>query len=45
MTLTPLNRKARRAAKLYVAAKHDRKSFDPADYGFEFSTADLEGGK
>ncbi|HEX4228181.1 MAG TPA: hypothetical protein VHZ07_05895 [Bryobacteraceae bacterium] len=31
------------AAKLYVAAKHDRKPFDPADYGFEFSTADLEG--
>ncbi|HEX4229466.1 MAG TPA: hypothetical protein VHZ07_12415 [Bryobacteraceae bacterium] len=31
------------AAKLYVAAKHDHKPFDPADYGFEFSTADLEG--
>jgi hypothetical protein len=31
------------AAKLYVAAKHDRKPFDPAGYGFEFSTADLEG--
>ncbi|HEX4231971.1 MAG TPA: hypothetical protein VHZ07_25110 [Bryobacteraceae bacterium] len=31
------------AAKLYVAAKHDRKPFNPADFGFEFSTADLEG--
>jgi hypothetical protein len=31
------------AAKLYVAAKHDRKRFDPAYYGFEFSTADIEG--
>jgi hypothetical protein len=31
------------AAKLYVAAKHDRKPFDPAYYGFEFSTADIEG--
>ncbi|HEX4230322.1 MAG TPA: hypothetical protein VHZ07_16720 [Bryobacteraceae bacterium] len=31
------------AAKLYVAAKHDHKPFDPAYYGFEFSTADLEG--
>jgi hypothetical protein len=30
------------AAKLYIAAKHDRKSFDPAEYGFEFSTADVE---
>jgi hypothetical protein len=30
------------AAKLYIAAKHDRKSFDPADFGFEFSTADVE---
>jgi hypothetical protein len=30
------------AAKLYVAAKHDRKPFDPSDYGFEFSTADVE---
>ncbi|HEX4227366.1 MAG TPA: hypothetical protein VHZ07_01765 [Bryobacteraceae bacterium] len=31
------------AAKLYVAAKHDRKPFNPADFGFEFSTTDLEG--
>jgi hypothetical protein len=31
------------AAKLYVAAKHDRKPFHPSDYGFEFSTADIEG--
>ncbi|HEX4229777.1 MAG TPA: hypothetical protein VHZ07_13980 [Bryobacteraceae bacterium] len=31
------------AAKLYVAAKHDRKPFHPSDYGFEFSIADLEG--
>jgi hypothetical protein len=31
------------AAKLYVAAKHDRKPFDPAYYGFEFSTADVKG--
>ncbi|HEX4808550.1 MAG TPA: hypothetical protein VH325_06455 [Bryobacteraceae bacterium] len=30
------------AAKLYIAAKHDHKSFDPADFGFEFSTADVE---
>jgi hypothetical protein len=30
------------AAKLYVAAKHDHKPFAPSDYGFEFSTADLE---
>jgi hypothetical protein len=31
------------AAKLYVAAKHDRKPFNPSDFGFEFSTADIEG--
>ena len=31
------------AAKLYIKAKSDRKSFDPADYGFEFSIADIEG--
>ncbi len=30
------------AAKLYVAATHDRMPFDPADHGFEFSTADVE---
>ncbi|MDQ2774341.1 MAG: hypothetical protein M3Y57_05345 [Acidobacteriota bacterium] len=30
------------AAKLYIAAKTDRKPFDPADHGFEFSTADVE---
>ena len=30
------------AAKLYVAAKHDRKPFDPTDHGFEFSTEDVE---
>ena len=30
------------AAKLYVAAKHDRKSFDPSDFGFDFSTEDVE---
>ncbi len=31
------------AAKLYIAAKTDHKPFDPADHGFEFSTADVEG--
>jgi hypothetical protein len=31
------------AAKLYVAAKHDRRPFNPSDFGFEFSTADIEG--
>ena len=31
------------AAKLYIAAKTDRKPFDPMDHGFEFSTADVEG--
>jgi hypothetical protein len=31
------------AAKLYVAAKHDRKPFNPSDFGFEFSSADIEG--
>ena len=31
------------AAKLYIAAKHDRKPFDPAEFGFDFSTADVEG--
>ena len=30
------------AAKLYIAAKHDRQPFDPAEFGFEFSTADVE---
>jgi hypothetical protein len=30
------------AAKLYLAAKHDRKPFDPADHGFEFSNQDVE---
>jgi hypothetical protein len=30
------------AAGLYTAAKNDRKPFDPANYGFEFSTADIE---
>jgi hypothetical protein len=30
------------AAKLYIAAKHDRQSFDPDEYGFDFSTADVE---
>jgi hypothetical protein len=25
-----------------VAAKHDRKPFDPTDHGFEFSTEDVE---
>lgn len=31
------------AAKLYVAAKQDRKPFRPEEYGFEFSTQDVEG--
>ena len=30
------------AAKLYIAAKTDRKPFDPADHGFEFSRSDVE---
>jgi hypothetical protein len=30
------------AAKLYVAARHDRQPFDPAKFGFEFSTQDVE---
>jgi hypothetical protein len=30
------------AAKLYTAAKHDRKPFDPAEYGFDCSTEDVE---
>jgi hypothetical protein len=30
------------AAKLYTAAKHDRKPFDPAEYGFVCSTEDVE---
>ena len=29
------------AAKLYIAAKHDGKPFDPADHGFEFSIHDV----
>jgi hypothetical protein len=28
---------------LSIAAKHDRKPFNPSDLGFEFSTADIEG--
>jgi hypothetical protein len=31
------------AAKLYIAAKHDNQPFDPAAYGFEISTQDIEG--
>jgi hypothetical protein len=31
-----------RAANLYLAAQHDRQSFDPAAHGFEFSIADIE---
>jgi hypothetical protein len=30
------------AAKLYAAAKHDNKPFNPADFGFEFSIQDVE---
>ncbi len=30
------------AGKLYLAAKHDKKAFDPADIGFEFSIQDVE---
>jgi len=30
------------AAKLYAAAKHDRKPFDPAEFGFDFSIEDVE---
>jgi hypothetical protein len=31
------------AAKLYLAARHDGKPFDPTAHGFEFSTQDIEG--
>jgi hypothetical protein len=31
-----------RAAMLYLAAKKDRQPFHPADFGFEFSIADIE---
>ncbi len=30
------------ASKLYLAARHDRRTFAPADHGFEFSTSDIE---
>jgi hypothetical protein len=30
------------AAKLYTAAKHDNKPFNPEDFGFEFSIEDVE---
>jgi hypothetical protein len=30
------------AAKAYTAAKHDRKPFDPAKFGFDFSIEDIE---
>jgi hypothetical protein len=30
------------AAKLYTAAKHDKKPFHPADFGFDFSVNDVE---
>ncbi len=30
------------ASKLYLTAKHDGKSFQPSDYGFEFSIDDIE---
>ncbi len=30
------------AAKLYTAAQHDHASFDPAEFGFDFSTQDIE---
>jgi hypothetical protein len=30
------------AAKLYLAAKHDKQPFHPAEHGFEFSIADIE---
>lgn len=30
------------AAKLYLAAQHDRRPFDPAENGFEFSIHDIE---
>ena len=29
------------AAKLYLAAQHDRKPFRPADHGFDFSLSDI----
>ncbi|MGH9439060.1 MAG: hypothetical protein ACRD22_14470, partial [Terriglobia bacterium] len=31
------------AAKLYAAAKHDNKPFDPAAFGFDFSISAIEG--
>jgi hypothetical protein len=30
------------ASKLYLAAKHDNKPFDPDEFGFDFSTAHIE---
>ncbi|HEX4770961.1 MAG TPA: hypothetical protein VH351_09040 [Bryobacteraceae bacterium] len=30
------------AAQLYIKARTERKPFDPAEYGFEFSTSDVE---
>jgi hypothetical protein len=30
------------AAKLYLAAQHDRRPFHPADHGFDFSNSDIE---
>jgi len=30
------------ASKLYLAAKHDKKPFHPADHGFDFSMDDIE---
>jgi hypothetical protein len=30
------------AANLYLAARHDGKTFDPAEFGFEFSNRDIE---
>jgi hypothetical protein len=30
------------ASKIYIAAQHDRKPFDPAEFGFDFSIEDVE---
>jgi hypothetical protein len=32
----------RQAAQLYIQAKKENKTFNPAEFGFEFSTADIE---
>ena len=35
-------RELEEAARLYLAAKKDNKTFSPSEFGFEFSAADIE---